>query len=336
MEPLSPSVPEPVHGASPEAADGKPSRPSGVALVAGGSRGLGLLIARELHRQGFHTVIAARSADELDRAADQLAAEGITVTTEVMDVGRVDQVDAVVRRLEEQSGPIEVLICVAGVIQVGPLSAMTRSDFVEAVDVMLWGPVNTALAVLPGMRGRGRGRIGIVTSIGGLIPAPHLLAYSTAKFGAVGFGRGLRAELTGSGVTVTTIVPGLMRTGSHLRAMFRGDVEREYAWFATAASLPLLSMDAHRAARRMVSGVLAGRSVLLLTGLAQVAPRLDALAPRLGSAVLGLTTRLLPSWPTNQAPPSRVEGRQVEERARPRTRGVLRPGRRPGQRTRRP
>lgn len=142
-------------------------------------------------------MIAARSAGELDRAAAQLAAEGIAVTTEVMDIGKPEQVEEVVRRLEEQSGSIEVLICVAGVIQVGPLAAMTRSDFVEAVDVMLWGPVNTALAVLPAMRDRGRGRIGIVTSIGGLILAPHLLPYSTAKFAAVGFGRGLRAELSG-------------------------------------------------------------------------------------------------------------------------------------------
>lgn len=83
------------------------------------------------------------------------------MTTEVMDVGRPQQADEVVRRVGEESAPIEVLICAAGVIQVGPLAALTRADFVEAVDVMLWGPVNTALAVLPGMRERGRGRIGI-------------------------------------------------------------------------------------------------------------------------------------------------------------------------------
>ena len=88
-----------------------------------------------------------------------------------------------------------MLVCVAGIIQVGPLGALERWHFTSAVDTMLWGPVNTALAVAPRMQQRGRGRIGIITSVGGLISAPHLLPYSTAKFGAVGFGRGLRSEL---------------------------------------------------------------------------------------------------------------------------------------------
>ena len=295
-----------------------------MALVAGGSRGLGLLIARELHQRGYLPVIAARSAAELEQAARRLASQRITVGTEVLDVSDADQVERVVARLERESGPVEVLLCVAGVIQVGPLAAMERSDFVEAVDVMLWGPVNTALAVLPAMRRRGRGRIGIVTSVGGLIAAPHLLPYSTAKFGAVGFARGLRSELSGTGISVTTVAPGLMRTGSHVRAQFRGDVAREYSWFAAAASMPLLSMNATRAARRIVDGVLRGRPVVLLTPLAQVAGRVDAIAPRLGSAVLSVTARLLPGWPADEGPSPRLEGRQVEAQLAPRERRRVR------------
>ncbi|MDN5760755.1 MAG: SDR family oxidoreductase [Microlunatus sp.] len=312
-------------------ADGRP-----IALVAGASRGLGLLIARELHHRGYCPVITARSATELDQAARQLARDGIRVLTEVMDVARPAQVQDVVARVEEQTGPIDVLLCVAGVIQVGPLAALERSDFVEAVDVMLWGPINTALAVIPHMRRRGRGRIGIVASVGGLISAPHLLPYSTAKFAAVGFARGLRSELVGTGISVTTVTPGLMRTGSHLRAMFRGDVEREYAWFATAASLPVLSMDAGRAARRIVTAVLRGRPVLLLTPLARLAPRVDALTPRLGAAVLSLTTRLLPAW-SPESSSVRLEGRQVEARLprprRARLRRLTTWGRRAAERT---
>lgn len=291
-----------------------------VAWIAGGSRGLGLLLAREVHSRGFHPVISARSAVELSAAADQLAGEGVAVDTEVLDVSRVDDVDQAVERIEATIGPVELLLCVAGVIQVGPLTALERADFVEAVDVMLWGPVNTALAVLPAMRRRDHGRIGIVTSVGGLISAPHLLPYSTAKHGAVGFGRGLRSELAGTGITVTTVAPGLMRTGSHLRAQFRGDVRREYGWFSVAATLPLLSMDARRAARRIVAGVLSGRPVLLLTPLARLAPRVDALLPRLGAAVLSATARMLPTWPADRQQPARMEGRQVEQllSARPR------------------
>jgi NAD(P)-dependent dehydrogenase (short-subunit alcohol dehydrogenase family) len=283
-----------------------------------------LLLAREVSRRGFHPVLSARSLPELEGAAAELAGEGISVTTEVMDVGRPEQVGAVIARVEAEVGPVDLLLCVAGVIQVGPLNALDREDFVEAIDVMLWGPINTALAVLPAMRRRGRGRIGIITSVGGLISAPHLLPYSTAKHGAVGFTRGLRSELAGTGVSVTTVAPGLMRTGSHLRATFRGDVRREYAWFATAATLPVLSMDAGRAARRIVTGVLRGRPVVVLTPLAQLAPRVDALMPRVGAAVLGVITRMLPAWPAEGRRSARMEGRQVEDLMAARPRAWLR------------
>ena len=173
-----------------------------------------------------------------------------------------------------------MLLHVAGVIQVGPLASLSRDDFREAIDIMLWGPINTALPVSSRMLTRGRGRIGIVTSVGGLIAAPHLLPYSTAKFGATGFSRGLRSELAGTGVTVTTVEPGLMRTGSHLNAQFLGDQGPEFAWFSAADNIPLLSMDADRAAGQIVDAVLAGRAVVQPTPLAKVAGRVDALAPR--------------------------------------------------------
>jgi NAD(P)-dependent dehydrogenase (short-subunit alcohol dehydrogenase family) len=293
-----------------------------VALVAGASRGLGLLIARELGRQGPRLMICARSGDELTTAAELLRADGFEVATEVCDVADEQGVAALVERTEQELGPVEVLVCVAGINQVGPLASLNRSHITAAVDTMLWGPVNTALAVVPGMRARGHGRIGIITSVGGLISAPHLLPYSTAKFGAVGFSRGLHSELAGTGVTVTTVAPGLMRTGSHLRAYFVGDQAREYAWFAAAATLPLLSMDAERAAERIVRGILVGRPVVITTPLAQLAPRVDALFPTLTSALLALTTRLLPKAPVSRAGET-IEGRQAQQELRTRSRLVL-------------
>ena len=285
-----------------------------VAVVVGASRGLGLLIARELDREGFRVVIASEIQEELDRAAEQLRADGARVATELCDVADEDQVEALIERVETELGPIEVLICVAGVIQVGPLSAMGRRHFEEAVDVMLWGPVNCGLALAPRMRERGHGRIGVITSIGGRIPAPHLLPYTTAKFGAVGFTRGLRSELAGTGVSVTCVVPGLMRIGSHLRAKFVGNQGREYSWFATSASLPLLTIDAERAATRIVRGVLGGRAMVTLTPLAMVAPRVDAMFPGLTSAILELTTRMLPKDPGTPESRDTIEGWQAAER----------------------
>lgn len=267
-----------------------------VALVAGSSRGLGLLVARELLDRGHAVALCARDRAEVDRAAQLLARHG-TVRPYVCDVGSRHEVDALVARVEQDLGPVDVLVSVAGVIQVGPAESMTHEHFEEAVATMLWGPVHLAWAVLPGMRSRGRGRIGTVTSIGGKVAAPHLLPYATAKFGAVGFTEGLAAELAGTGVSATTVVPGLMRTGSHERAMFTGDQAAEYAWFAPAATLPLLSMDAERAARRIVDGVLRGRAHVVLTPLAKVGMRVHGLMPSTTVHVMGLVNRVLPGAP---------------------------------------
>ncbi len=247
-----------------------------LALVVGASRGLGLLIAHELVRKGHRVVVAARDAGELDRATTML---GDRATSRVCDVRDRDAVRALVADVEDSVGPIGVAITVAGIIRTGPAEAMEHEDYVDAVDTMAWGPIHVALAVLPAMRSRGRGRIGTVASIGGMVSPPHLLPYATAKFAAVGFSDGLAASLSGTGVTATTIVPGLMRTGSHERADFTGDPEAEYAWFGPAASLPLLSMDAERAAARIVSAVLAGRPMVVLTPLAWIGIRVRGLVP---------------------------------------------------------
>ena len=286
-----------------------------VAVVVGASRGLGLLIARELDREGFRVVIAARRQPELDRAAEELRADGARVATDVCDVSDADQVEALIERTETNLGPIEVLICVAGTIQAGPLSALSRAHFIEAIDTMLWGPINCGLAVAPRMRERGHGRIGVVTSVGGRISAPHLLPYSTAKFGAVGFTRGLRSELAGTGVTVTCAEPGLMRVGSHLRAKFVGNHGPEFAWFATADSLPIVSIDGERAAGRIVRGVLSGRAVMTVTPIGFLAPRVDALFPNLTAGLLAVATRLLPSDPGTPESGQTLEGWEARRRA---------------------
>lgn len=285
-----------------------PSR--GLALVMGASRGLGLLIARELLDRGHDVVITARDEEELGAAARRLEGRGRQVHARVCDVRDRAAVDTLVEEVESGIGPVDVLISVAGIIEVGPAEAMTPESFDDAIDTMTRGPIHAALAVLPGMRRRGRGRIGTVTSIGGMVSPPHLLPYATAKFGAVGFSDGLAAALSGTGVTATTVVPGLMRTGSHQRARFSGDAGAEYAWFGPAASMPLLSMDADRAARRIVRAVLSGRPMVVLTPLAWVGIRVRGLAPATTTRVMGWTGRLLPGVPSRGGRHA-VEGRDA-------------------------
>src|SRR5207253_5505608 len=139
-------------------------------------------------------------------------------------------------------GQIDVLINNAGIIAVGAVPSQTLVDYQEAMDVMFWGVVYPTLAVLPQMMRRGSGHIGNITSIGGKISVPHLVPYGCAKFAAVGFSEGLHAEVKRFGVNVTTVVPGLMRTGSHLDAFFKGKQEYEYGWFALSGTNPLFSI----------------------------------------------------------------------------------------------
>ena len=298
-----------------------------LALVMGASRGLGLLCAAELLQHGHRVVLSSRNETSLNAARAQLLSKypGAQVDIAPCDISDRQAVQALVQRVETELAPIEVLLTVAGIIQVGPVQAMTLEHFDQAVSTMLMGPVNLTLQVLPHMRERGRGRIGTVTSVGGKVAPPHLLPYSTAKFGAVGFSEGLTAELAGTGITATTIVPGLMRTGSHDAAQFTGDVAREFAWFGPSASLPLLAMDAERAAERMVHGVLEGHTHVMLSPVTQVGSRVHGLAPSFTTRLMGLANRVLPTAPAVDplGPGTTVEGRVARQGLTGRARRVV-------------
>ncbi|HEY9857822.1 MAG TPA: SDR family oxidoreductase [Stenomitos sp.] len=265
-----------------------------VALVTGGSRGLGLLLAREFALQGCRLVICARDAQELARAQEGLERLGAEVLAVTCDLTERDQAEAMVARALERFGRIDVLVNSAGIIQVGPLDTMTVEDFESSMASNFMGAVYTTLAVLPQMRERGEGRITNITSIGGRVPAPHLLPYDAAKFAFRGFSHGLRAELAREGIVVTTIVPGLMRTGSPVNAMFKGHQAAEFTWFSIADSLPWLSIDAEQAARCIVDATRRGDVELTLTGRARLLGMVHDLFPAFTLKVLDLGNRLLP------------------------------------------
>jgi short-subunit dehydrogenase len=181
-------------------------------------------------------------------------------------------------------------------MQVGPLEAVTETDFRHAMEVMFWGPLRCTLAVLPQMRARGRGKIVNITSIGGVISVPHMLPYTCAKFAAVGLSNGLRAELASQGVTVTTVIPGLMRLGSFLNVEFRGDADNEYRWFALGATAPGISISGKRAARQIVQAARRGSALRTLGVPAAIVERLSGLMPGTTSWIMSLFNRALPSF----------------------------------------
>ena len=265
-----------------------------VALITGGSRGLGLAVAREFAGEGCKIVICARDGDELARALQDLEARGADVLAAPCDVTDPAQVERLVAQTTERFGQVDILVNNAGIISVGPAQAMTRRDFAEAMDVDFWGTLNPILAVLPQMRRRRAGRIVNITSIGGKVSVPHLLPYSCAKFAATALSEGLRAELARDGIMVTTIAPGLLRTGSYNQAFFKGDRAGEYDWFSVSDNLPGLSISAERAAREIVRAVRRGEAERILSLPANIAARAHGLAPGMTADLLGLVNRALP------------------------------------------
>lgn len=266
-----------------------------VVVITGGSRGLGLVLARALVERGARIALCARDTDELDRARQDLEQLGGDVYTQACDVTDRDAVLGFVATVEDDFGPIDVLINNAGIIQVGPLATMTTDDFEQALAVNLRGPLHAALAVLPAMRKRGAGRIVNIASIGGRIAVPHLAPYSTSKFALVGFSEGLRAELIGDGIYVTTVCPGLMRTGSPRHALFKGDHRAEYAWFSVGDSLSISSVSAESAAKQIITGFVRGDATVTISPQAKLASFVHGVAPGLVQEVLGVVARFLPS-----------------------------------------
>ncbi|HKA61790.1 MAG TPA: SDR family NAD(P)-dependent oxidoreductase, partial [Methylomirabilota bacterium] len=273
-------------------------------LITGGSRGLGLLVARELTREGARVAITARDTGTLTRAREDLAGQGTTVLALPCDVTDREAVERLVREITQRLGPIDAVVNNAGTITVGPVDEMSVEDYEAALATNFWGPLYTIMAVLPAMRVRRAGRIVNVTSIGGRLSVPHLLPYSVSKFALVGLSEGLRAELAGEGIEISTICPGLMRTGSPRHAWFKGQHRAEYAWFSVADSLPLVSMSAERAARQIVDALRFGDADRVLSLPARVGATMHGVFPGLTAELLGLVNRLLPGsrGPGRQSP----------------------------------
>lgn len=267
-----------------------------VVLITGSSRGLGFALAREFARHGARLVICARHEESLQTARAALERDsGAEVLAVPCDISQREQVERLVRLATERFGQIDVLVNNAGIIMVGPAETMTIADYEEALGSIFWGAVYATFAVLPAMRARGSGHITNITSIGGKVSVPHLLPYSAAKFALVGFSEGLRAEVAKHGIRVTTIAPGLMRTGSPPNAWFKGKHDEEYTWFSLSDNLPATSISARRAAKTIVAATRRGAAEVILSPQAKLLAWFHGLLPGTTSDILALIDRFLPA-----------------------------------------
>jgi NAD(P)-dependent dehydrogenase (short-subunit alcohol dehydrogenase family) len=277
-----------------------------VVLVTGGSRGLGLVLARQICAAGGKVALIARDAEELGRAKADLARRGGTVLTVQCDLLDTGQIQSAVRQTIDRFGQIDILINSAGIIEVGPLEHMTREDFQRAMQLHFWAPFELISQIVPEMRMWGGGRIVNISSIGGKVAVPHLAPYSASKFALTGFSDALRAELARDNIHVTTVAPGMMRTGSHVNAKFKGKHDAEFAWFAISAGAPLISMNANRAARKILAACRRGQPSLTLTFAARAAILGNALFPNITGYMMKLVNRFLPGPGDDEANQSRA------------------------------
>ncbi|WP_139921149.1 SDR family oxidoreductase [Hymenobacter sp. DG01] len=266
-----------------------------VVLITGGSRGLGLILARQAVAEGAKVAICARDADELERTRQELTQDGAEVLALVRDLTNAEEVQTLVAEVEHLLGSIDVLVNNAGIITAGPLDNIELRDYQDSMDTHFWAPLHAMQAVLPGMRRRGEGRIVNIASVGGKVPVPHLAPYCASKFALVGLSESYRAELLQYGIQVTTVCPGLMRTGSARHAIVKGQHKKEYAAFIIADSLPMLSMDADRAGREIWNACRRGDAEVILSVPAKVLSTLHGLFPGTTADVLSWVNRALPA-----------------------------------------
>jgi len=266
-----------------------------VALITGGSRGLGLEIASQICAHGGRVAILARDADELARAKADLASRGGDVLPIQCDLLDAAQIQSAIQQTLERFGKIDILINNAGIIEVGPLEHMKVEDFDRAMRLHFWAPFVLIMQIVPQMRERGGGRIVNISSIGGKIAVPHMAPYSASKFVLTGFSDAIRAELARDNIYVTTVTPGMMRTGSQVHAKFKGDHEAEYKWFDLASKLPFASISAERAARKILAACRRGRPALVMPLSAYFVIAANALFPNVTARVMKMVNGFLPS-----------------------------------------
>lgn len=268
------------------------------ALITGGSSGLGLALAHRFAAAGLKLALAARDRDKLQSAREEILSRNPAMQEDdilliVCDVSDKEQASGLVRSTLNAFGSLDVLVNNAGIIEVGPALDQPLETYERAMAVDFFGALYTTYAALPSMLERGAGSIVNISSIGGKVAVPHLLPYVAAKFALTGFSEGLHAELRHKGIRVTTVCPGLMRTGGEAHAHFVGQVEKEKAWFQMSARTPLISADVHRAAEKIFDAVDVGRAEITITPQAWLAARVVGLAPETSMMAAALVNEYL-------------------------------------------
>lgn len=268
-----------------------------VVYITGGSRGLGLSLAWNLLKDGASVALVARDLAELERGKEILLGtfpEAQIFISEA-DVTDVDQLKRSFQETCAHFGRVDLLVNNAGAIVVGPFAAMEMADFEAQIRLHLYAVINAIKIAMPHFQEQGGGRILNICSLGGKFGVPHMSTYDASKFALAGFAQGVQPELALDNVIMTTAFPTVMRTGSPIQAVFKGDQKKEFKVFEAMDNLPGLSMSADKAAKKILAAVAEGRTEVVLSLPAKARVVLGAVFPELMNSVMQIATRLLPN-----------------------------------------
>ncbi len=179
-----------------------------VAWITGGSSGIGLEVARRLVNDGWSVALSARSADKLN----QLAGETTSFHAYPLDVTDADACERTAQAITDEVGPVDRLICAAGLWAPMKANEYDGAKIAKAVDVNIKGVVHPVMAVLEPMKQRGSGQIGIISSVAGYRGLPRAVAYGPTKAALINMAETLRHDLTPYGIKVSVINPGFVKT----------------------------------------------------------------------------------------------------------------------------
>ncbi len=267
-----------------------------VAVITGGSRGLGLALAKRLVIEGAYVTLLARDLGELEQAKTILSRVGSPDQVDIWQCDITDQQQLIeaFRKTVQHWGTIDLLINNAGSIIVGPFESMTLADFEAQMKLHVYANIHATNEILPIFRRHGGGRIINICSMGGKVAVPHMLPYDTSKFALAGFSQGITAELSRENISVTTVYPALMRTGSPIQAVFKGQAAKEFSWFANADVLPGLSKDAHEVADQIIEASRDRRTQLIPSFVGRLRMMMGTFFPELAMGAMGLMNWLMP------------------------------------------
>jgi all-trans-retinol dehydrogenase (NAD+) len=210
------TVHDPIYGGGEKGTAMKDLRDK-VVLITGAARGMGKLDALAFAREDSRVVITDIDGDELERTADEIKEKGFDIHDYTLDISDHDACFELAKKVEEDVGPVDVLVNNAGIIVNETVLEMSESAFRRTTEVNYLGQVWMIQAFVPSMLERGSGHVVNMCSIAGKVSVPLIGAYAATKFAFIGLTDSIRQELKGSGVDFTIVNPAYIATG-----MFEG------------------------------------------------------------------------------------------------------------------